>query len=75
MSAGPLGPRPVSRGTVVGIAVGAVLGLTAFRFGFGAVLVVGLLMLVGGFVGRVLDGTINRRNLADVLRGRTRGDL
>lgn len=55
---------------VVGAAVGAVLALTWIVLGFWQCVVVALAMLVGAFVGRVLDGTLDVRELAGVLRGR-----
>ena len=55
---------------VVGAAVGAVLALTWIVLGFWSFVLVGVAMLVGALVGRVLDGTLDLRALAGVLRGR-----
>ena len=56
--------------TLIGTGVGAVLALTWVAFGFWAFVLVGLAMLLGAGVGRVLDGRIDVRALADALRGR-----
>ncbi|MCW2287088.1 DUF2273 domain-containing protein [Leucobacter luti] len=53
-----------------GAAVGAVLGLTWIIFGFWAAVLIAVLMLIGATVGRVIDGRIDVRALADVFRGR-----
>lgn len=56
--------------TVVGAAVGAVLALTWLVLGFWACVLVAVAMLVGALVGRIVDGRIDVRALADALRGR-----
>lgn len=56
--------------TLIGTGIGAVLALTWVAFGFWAFVFVGLAMLLGAGVGRVLDGRIDVRALADALRGR-----
>ncbi|WP_221585193.1 DUF2273 domain-containing protein [Microbacterium sp. G2-8] len=56
--------------TVMGAGVGAVLAVTWIVLGFWAVVVVALAMLVGGVVGRIMDGRVDVRALVDALRGR-----
>lgn len=56
--------------TVTGLLVGAVLALSALAFGFGGFLLVLIFMAVGFGVGRVLEGKLDVRGLADALRGR-----
>lgn len=45
--------------TVIGLAVGLVLGLTAAFGGFGAMALVALLGALGALVGRFLDGQLD----------------
>jgi uncharacterized membrane protein len=54
---------------VVGAAVATVLALTWIAAGFWAFLLVGVAMLVGAAVGRVADGRLDLRALADAFRG------
>jgi len=56
--------------TVTGTAVGAVLALTWITLGFWAFVLVGVAMLVGAVIGRIVDGRLDVRALADVFRGR-----
>lgn len=56
--------------TKAGILIGATLALAWLAFGFWACLLVALGMLVGGVVGRVVDGRIDLRGVLDALRGR-----
>lgn len=56
--------------TLVGTAVGAVLGIVAVTLGAWAFVVVAVCMLLGALVGRVVAGDLDLRRLADVLRGR-----
>ncbi len=56
--------------TVRGLLVGAVLALSGLAFGFGGFLLVLIFMAVGFGVGRVLEGKLDVRGLADALRGR-----
>ncbi len=56
--------------TVVGAAAGVVLALTWLTLGFWAFVLVAVAMLVGAGVGRVLEGRLDLRTLADTLRGR-----
>jgi uncharacterized membrane protein len=56
--------------TTTGLLVGAVLALSSLAFGFGGFLLVLIFMAVGFGVGRVLEGKLDVRGLADALRGR-----
>lgn len=56
--------------TTLGIAVGAVLALTAVVLGFWAFLLVALAMALGAGAARVLDGRLDLARVADALRGR-----
>lgn len=56
--------------TTVGAAAGAVLALTWVVLGFWAFLLVAVAMLIGAAVGRVADGRLDVRALADAFRGR-----
>lgn len=56
--------------TVVGAAAGAVLALTWMVLGFWAFVLVAVAMLAGALVGRIVDGRLDVRALADALRGR-----
>ena len=56
--------------STIGAAVGAVLALTWVAFGFWAFLFVGLAMLAGLGVARVVNGEIDLRGLAQALGGR-----
>ena len=53
-----------------GILVGAVLALAAVASGFWAMILVALFMLIGFGIGRVLEGKLDLRGVADALRGR-----
>ena len=55
--------------TSVGAAAGAVLALTWITLGFWAFVLVGLAMVVGGLVGRIVDGRLDIKALVDVFRG------
>lgn len=56
--------------TVVGAAVGALLALTWVLLGFWVFVLVAAAMLVGAAAGRAVDGRLDLRALANVLRGR-----
>lgn len=56
--------------TTVGAAAGAVLALTWVVLGFWAFLLVAVAMLIGAAVGRVAEGRLDVRALADAFRGR-----
>ncbi len=56
--------------SVIGAAAAAALALTWVALGFWAFLLVALAMLVGAVVGRIIDGRLDVRALAEVFRGR-----
>jgi len=56
--------------TTVGAAAGAVLTLTWIAVGFWAFALVAIAMLVGAAFGRVAEGRLDVRALADAFRGR-----
>lgn len=56
--------------TVTGAAVGTVLVLTWVVLGFWVFLLVAVAMLLGAVIGRVVEGRLDLRALADVFRGR-----
>ncbi|MEX1079138.1 MAG: hypothetical protein WED09_08535 [Homoserinimonas sp.] len=56
--------------TKFGIIVGAVLALTWIVLGFWAFALVAVAMLAGGLVGRIVDGKLDVRGVADAVRGK-----
>ena len=56
--------------SVIGAAAAAALALTWMVLGFWAFLLVALAMLLGAIVGRIIDGRLDIRALAEVFRGR-----
>lgn len=56
--------------SVIGAAVAAVLALTWVVLGFWAFVLVAVAMLIGAIAGRVIDGRLDVRALAEVFRGR-----
>ncbi|MGO3886707.1 MAG: DUF2273 domain-containing protein [Mycetocola sp.] len=56
--------------TVVGLAAGAALAFAALAFGFWGFLLVAVFMAIGAGIGRVADGRLDLRSVADALRGR-----
>lgn len=56
--------------TAVGAAAGTALALTWLTLGFWAFVLVSVAMLIGAAIGRVADGRLDMRALADVFRGR-----
>lgn len=56
--------------TQTGIAIGAVLALSWIAFGFWAFVFVAAAMAVGALVARVIEGRLDLRSLADVVRGK-----
>ncbi|WP_369374160.1 DUF2273 domain-containing protein [Promicromonospora sp. Populi] len=56
--------------TTAGAAAGAVLALTWIVLGFWAFVLVAIAMLIGAAVGRVAEGRLDVRALADAFRGR-----
>ncbi|QHC67580.1 DUF2273 domain-containing protein [Rathayibacter sp. VKM Ac-2759] len=64
-------PAPASRGTVLGVVVGAILAFAALLFGFWGFVLTAVFMALGVVITRMLDGTLDVRSLVDVFRGRT----
>jgi uncharacterized membrane protein len=60
----------VTSATRTGIAVGAVLALTAIIFGFWAFVFVAVAMAIGAVIGRIVDGKLDVGGLVDVFRGK-----
>jgi uncharacterized membrane protein len=60
----------VTSATRTGIAVGAVLALTAIIFGFWAFVFVAVAMAIGALIGRIVDGKLDVSSLVDVFRGK-----
>ena len=56
--------------STTGIVVGAILALTAIAFGFWAMVLVAVFIVVGFGIGRVVEGKLDLRGVADALRGR-----
>jgi len=56
--------------TSKGMLIGAVLALSAVAFGFWAMILVAVAIVIGWGVGRVVEGTLDVRGLTDALRGR-----
>ncbi|MBF4459152.1 DUF2273 domain-containing protein [Pseudoclavibacter sp. VKM Ac-2867] len=56
--------------TRTGILIGAVLALTWIILGFWAFFFVAIAMIIGGVVGRILEGKLDASALVDVIRGR-----
>ncbi|GAA1136044.1 MULTISPECIES: DUF2273 domain-containing protein [Microbacterium] len=56
--------------SVIGAAAGAALALTWVVLGFWAFVLVAVAMLVGAIIGRIVDGRLDVRALADAFRGR-----
>lgn len=56
--------------TSAGVAIGAILAVTAVAFGFWAMLLVALFMVVGAVIGRALDGRLDLRGVVDAVRGK-----
>ncbi|MFP7760823.1 hypothetical protein [Marisediminicola sp. LYQ134] len=56
--------------TTTGMAIGAILALTAVAFDFGALLLVAFFIAVGYGIGRFVEGKLDVRGLADAFRGR-----
>ncbi len=56
--------------SVIGGATAATLALTWIVLGFWAFVLVAVAILVGAGIGRVLDGRLDLRALADAFRGR-----
>ncbi len=56
--------------TKTGLLVGAVLALAWIAFGFWACVLVAVAMLVGGLIGRFVDGKLDVRGVLNALRGK-----
>jgi uncharacterized membrane protein len=56
--------------TRTGILIGAVLALTWIILGFWAFFFVAIAMIIGGVIGRILEGKLDASALVDVIRGR-----
>lgn len=56
--------------TKTGILVGAVLALAWIGFGFWAAVLVAVAMLIGGLIGRIIDGKLDVRTVANAFRGK-----
>jgi len=56
--------------SVTGIAAGAALAFAALVFGFWGFLLVAVFMAVGLLIGRILDGKLDPRGLANALSGK-----
>jgi uncharacterized membrane protein len=62
---------PGGRGTVLGVAVGAILAFAALLFGFWGFVLTAVFMALGVVIARIADGSLDVRSLVDVFRGRT----
>lgn len=56
--------------SITGIAAGAVLAFAALAFGFWGFLLVAAFMAAGLLIGRILDGKLDLRGLANALSGK-----
>ncbi len=56
--------------SVIGLLIGAALGVVAVAFGFWAMVLVALLAAIGYGIGRTIEGKLDVRGVADALRGR-----
>jgi uncharacterized membrane protein len=56
--------------TKVGIVVGATLAIVWITLGFWAFFFVAIAMVVGAIVGRIIDGKLDMKSLADAIRGK-----
>ncbi|WAB82719.1 DUF2273 domain-containing protein [Microcella daejeonensis] len=56
--------------SVIGLLIGAALGVVAVAFGFWAMVLVALLAAIGYGIGRAIEGKLDVRGVADALRGR-----
>lgn len=53
-----------------GVLIGAVLALTWIVLGFWAFVLVALAMLIGGLIGRIIDGRLDVRGVVNAVRGK-----
>ena len=56
--------------TTTGMAIGAVLAVSALAFGFWGFVLVAVFIAVGALVGRIVSGRTDVAGLLDALRGR-----
>ncbi|TFB54436.1 hypothetical protein [Cryobacterium tagatosivorans] len=56
--------------TKAGILIGAILVIVWITLGFGAFVLVLVGMIVGGIVGRIVDGKLDLPGVVDAVRGR-----
>ncbi len=56
--------------TAIGMGVGATLALTWLTLGFWAFVLVLVAILIGAIVGRVFDGKLDLKSLAEAFRGK-----
>ncbi|AMB58622.1 DUF2273 domain-containing protein [Microterricola viridarii] len=56
--------------TVTGILIGAFLAVSIILFGFWGFLLVALFMVVGALVGRIVEGKLDVRGIANAFSGR-----
>lgn len=54
----------------IGMGVGALLALSWVTLGFWAFVFVAVALAIGGIVGRVVDGKLDLRSVADAFRGK-----
>ena len=57
-------------GSDTGVAAGAVLAFAVLVFGFWGFILVALFMAVGLLIGRIADGKLDMRGLANALSGK-----
>lgn len=62
--------KPIFSGTGTGMFAGAIIAVSLLQLGFWKTVVVVLAMSIGALVARVLEGRLDLRALADVMRGR-----
>ncbi|MCY1693007.1 MULTISPECIES: hypothetical protein [unclassified Curtobacterium] len=56
--------------TTIGMAVAATLVLTWIAFGFGAFVLVLVVMVIGALIGRIIEGKLDAKGLLDMVRGK-----
>ncbi|MBT2500598.1 DUF2273 domain-containing protein [Agromyces sp. ISL-38] len=56
--------------TLAGILIGTVLAVSIILFGFWGFLLVALFMAIGALVGRIADGKLDLRGLANAFSGK-----
>ncbi len=53
-----------------GTLISAVLALVWFTLGFWAFFFIGIAMIIGALIGRIVDGKLDLRSLIDAVRGK-----